>query len=107
MTTIETRTGTYYDEPDLYTIIEAFDEDGDVVSALYADPHTGQIMQIETVEYRRREGLATALLDFAEEHGIELFHSPEEHRTPEGNAWAEATWHIDTIDPEDAYQPAA
>ena len=104
--TITHRTGTYYDEADEYTIIEATDN-GEIVSALYADPATGQIMQIETIPARRREGLATALLDYAEDHGIELYHSPEEHRTPEGQAWAEATDHLDTIDADDAYQPAA
>lgn len=105
MTTITRRTGTYYQETDLYTIIEAT-ENGEVISALYADPATGQIMQIETIPARRREGHATSLVEYALANGIELFHSPEEHRTAEGAAWAEMVDEIDEIDPELAYQPA-
>ena len=103
--TITHRTGDYYGDNDTYTIIESH-EDVQLISELYADATTGQIMQVETVEDRRGEGIATALLAHAEETGIELFHSPAEHCTPEGLAFAEKNDHIDTIVPADAYQPA-
>lgn len=103
--TITHRTGTYYSEADIMQIIEAH-EDGQLISELYADLETGQIMQVETVEDRRGEGIATALLAHAEDHGIELFHSPAEHCTPEGLAFAEKNAHLDTIDEGLAYQPA-
>ena len=102
---ITTRTGTYYSETDPMTIIEAT-QDGQLISELYADITTGQIMQIWTAEDRRREGIATALLAFAEENGIELYHSPQEHCTPEGLAFAEATDDIEIISEDMAYQPA-
>lgn len=82
-----------------------YDEDGDLVGILYADTTTGQIMQVEVPEDRRREGIATAMTTYADDHNIDLVHSPEEHRTEEGAAWAD-TILIDTIDPADAYQPA-
>lgn len=104
--TITTRIGQYGDEEGLYTIIEAADVNGEVASELYADITTGQIMQVYTRPENRREGLATALADYAAETGIELYHSPEEHRTEEGQAWAEATDMIDEIDEDLAYQPA-
>lgn len=101
--TITDRIGTYYSETGNYQIIEAHDEDGALVSELYADLTTGQIMQVETIEARRREGIATALVDHAYAAGIELYHSPEDHRTDEGAAWADEITSIDTIDDELAY----
>ena len=86
--TITHRIGPYYHEDGDLQIIEAH-ENGQLISELYADLATGQIMQIETIPSRRREGIATALLDYAGAHGIELFHSPVEHCTPEGLAFAE------------------
>ena len=103
--TITTRTGTYYSEPGDLRIIEAHDEDGTHVSALYLDPTTGQIMQVETREENRREGIATALAQYAIDHGIPIFHSPEEHCTHDGAMFAAMTDFIDEIDPELAYQP--
>lgn len=104
--TITTRTGTYYDEPDTYRIIEAHDEDGELASALYADITTGQIMQVETREENRGEGIATALVQYACDTGIDLYHSPEEHRTEKGNDFARRCDFIDEIAPDLAYQPA-
>lgn len=101
--TITHRTGDYYGDGDYsYTIIEAHDEDGDLVSELYADRTTGQIMQVETIEAHRREGIATALVDYATEQGITLFHSPAEHRTNDGSDWA-AEIDLDTIDADLAF----
>lgn len=105
--TITTRTGTYYSETEEMRIIEAHDENGEIASALYADLTTGQIMQVETRKANRGEGIATALVEFAVENGIELFHSPIEHCTPEGAAFAAKADMIEEIDPADAYNPAA
>lgn len=101
--TITDRIGTYYTEAGDYQIIEAHDEDGNLVSELYADLTTGQIMQVETVEEHRREGIATALATYATEQGITLYHSPAEHRTSDGNYWASQVGSIDEIDADLAY----
>ena len=103
--TITNTTAPYPGETEPMTVITAHDEDGDLVGSLYADTTTGQIMQVEVPEDRRREGIATALVAYADDNDIELFHSPEEHRTEEGAAWANTVL-IDIIDPADAYQPA-
>lgn len=102
MTTITTHTGTYYDEPGTMLIIEATDN-SEVISALYADPNTRQIMAIETIEERQGEGHARSLIDYAVENNIELYHSPEWSCTPEGWAFAQACDDIEIIDDEDAY----
>lgn len=100
---ITTRTGQYQNEDGIYTIIEKHDDD-QLISAIYADPTTGQIMNIETAEGYRGEGHATSLIEYAIDNGIELLHSPIWSCTDEGAAFAEATSHlIDTIDDEDAY----
>lgn len=102
--TITHRTGTYYSEASLYTIIEAHDEEGTAISALYADPTTGQIMQVETMEDRQGEGIATLLVEYAVDNGIDLYHSPEAHCTEAGLRFREATSHlIDEIDEETAF----
>lgn len=104
--TLSTRIGTYGSETEQMQIVEAHDENGNLTSALYADLTTGQIMQVETRPENRGEGIATALAQYATDTGIELFHSPEEHRTEEGNRFARRCDFIDEIDPELAYQPA-
>ena len=95
--TISTRIGSYYDEPGESRIIEAHDEDGTLISELYASLDTGQIMQVHTVEEHRGEGIATALVTYAVDHGIELYHSPAGHRTDDGARFAERANMIDTI----------
>lgn len=102
MTTITTRTGTYCDEPGTMLIIEATDN-GQVISALYADPTTRQIMAVETDEDRQGEGHARSLIDYAVENDIELYHSPEWSCTEAGWAFVQACDDIDVIDDEDAY----
>ncbi|QPR31922.1 hypothetical protein I6H48_06370 [Corynebacterium amycolatum] len=107
--TITTRTGKYDDtnpNDTISRVIEAHDEDGELASALYADLETGQIMQVETREENRGEGIATALVQYACDTGIDLYHSPEEHRTEKGNDFARRCDFIDEIDPDLAYQPA-
>lgn len=105
--TITHRTGQYGDEAGLYTIIEAADENGAIASELYADPTTGQIMQVETRKENRGEGIATALVQYAVDNGIDLYHSPIEHCTEDGAAFAAKADMIDEIDADLAYNPDA
>lgn len=104
--TITDRIGTYYGEAEEMQIIEATDENGEIASALYLDLTTGQIMQVETREENRGEGIATVLAQYAVDNGMPIFHSPEEHRTEDGQRFAERTDFIDTIDPQLAYEAA-
>lgn len=77
--------------------------DGEVISELWvqiADEHhdasgidfrAGQVIQVETEPAYRREGIARQLYTIAYDLlGSQLHHSPAEHRTDAGNAWAEA-----------------
>lgn len=77
--------------------------DGEDVSELWANLKTGQIMQVETKKAHQGEGHATALYRHATQT-VDLYHSPQEHRTPAGDAFAHAVGG-ETIDPELAYQP--
>lgn len=103
MNTITTRTGQYYNEPGEMRIIEKRTEDGALISELYADLETGQIMNVETTDGFQGEGHARSLIDYAVANGIELYHSPEWSCTEEGWAFAQACDHIAVIDDEDAY----
>lgn len=97
------RTGKYYtEETGEYHIIETHEE-GQLIGELYADITTGQIMQIEVNEDRRGEGIARAMYEYAETK-FDIFHSPDEHCTPEGLAFKEAMGG-EEISPELAYQP--
>lgn len=90
----------YYGEPETmhsWTIL-----DGDqVIAELYADLVTGQIMNVRTVAGRRGEGIATALYAAASSQ-IDLYHSPDEHCTPEGLAFKQSVGG-DTIADDLAY----
>lgn len=103
MNTITTRTGQYYNEPGDMRIIEKHDENGQLIAELYADPTTGQIMNVETTEGYQGEGHARSLIEYAVENGINLLHSPAWSCTEEGAAFAQAVDIIDTIADEDAY----
>lgn len=104
MSTITTRIGTYYDEPGDMRIIEKRDENGTLISELYADLNTGQIMNIETADEFRGEGHARSLIEYAVANRIPLLHSPDWSCTDEGAAFAAATSDLlDTIDDKDAY----
>lgn len=51
----------------------------------------GQVIQVETEPAYRREGIARQLYAIAYELlGDQLHHSPAEHRTDDGSAWADA-----------------
>ena len=103
MFTITTRIGQYYHEPGDQRIIEKRNTDGQLVSALYADLETGQIMNIETEEDFQGEGHAHSLIEYAVANNIDLLHSPNWSCTEEGAAFAQAVDIIDTIADEDAY----
>lgn len=64
-------------------------EDGEVVSELWVSVETGEIMQVETVESHRGEGLARALYEQASRE-VAVFHAPQSHRTFEGDMFAQA-----------------
>lgn len=97
------RTGKYYsEEHGEYHIIETVCG-GRVIGELYADITTGQIMQIDVDKNFRRQGIASEMYKFAESK-FGIFHSPDEHCTPEGMAFKCAVGGVD-IDPELAYQP--
>lgn len=81
----------------------AIEVDGGTVSELWVqidDEHhegsgldfsAGQVIQVETEPAYRREGIARQLYAIAYALlGDQLHHSPAEHRTEAGNAWAEA-----------------
>lgn len=101
--TITNRIGTYYGEECDYTIIEAHTKDGTLASELYADTTTGQIMNVSTEEAFQGEGIASALIDYAIDNDITLYHSPIEHCTPAGLAFAEKNDQIDIIPAHLAY----
>lgn len=103
--TLTYRTGTYYGEAGDMHIVEARDEDGTMIGELYCDLTTGQIMQIEVNEDRRGEGIARLLAEHAATI-FDVYHSPDEHCTPEGLAFKEAM-NGETIPAELAYQPEA
>ena len=103
--TLTYRTGNYYGDTAAYHIIEAHDEHGDLAGELYADHTTGQIMQVEVTEARRGEGIARHLYQHAETH-FTVYHSPDEHCTPEGLTFKEAMGG-ETIPTHLAYQPTA
>lgn len=103
--TLTYHTGTYYGEADQMHIVEAHDEDGAMIGELYCDLTTGQIMQIEVNEDRRGEGIARLMAEHAATI-FDVYHSPDEHCTPEGLAFKEAM-NGETIPAELAYQPEA
>lgn len=69
---------------------QAITTDGDIASELYVDMTTLIIANIETASEYRREGIATALFEAAEKQLPEVLHARPEHRTEEGNGWADS-----------------
>lgn len=60
---------------------------GQVVSQLWIDVNTGEIVQVETPGEHQGNGYASALYHAAAAE-IPVFHAPEAHRTPEGDRFA-------------------
>lgn len=102
--TITYREGDYYGEDRDMHIIEAHGEDDTLIGELYCDLTTGQIMQIEVNKDHRGEGIARAMAEHAETI-FDIYHSPDEHCTPEGLAFKEAM-NGEEIPAELAYIPA-
>ena len=82
------RTGTYYGETETRHIWEIADEQG-IAAELYVAMDTLTVVNIETREDRRGEGLARALWETATA-AMPVIHDLPAHRTPEGDAFAEA-----------------
>ncbi|MGW9120659.1 GNAT family N-acetyltransferase [Streptomyces sp. NPDC055663] len=89
MTDIQYRTGSYYNEPGTNHIWECLGPDGDVIAELYLSIERAEIMNVWVHEDHRGQGLARALYETASAR-MEIFHAPPAHRTPEGDAFAEA-----------------
>lgn len=83
------RTGEYYGDGTSYHIWETHDEAGSVIGELYVSTTRGEIMNIEVDEAHRGEGIARALYETAAAQ-MDVYHAPVAHRSPEGNAFAEA-----------------
>jgi hypothetical protein len=82
------RTGSYYGDATQNHIWETRDA-GELIAELYVSTGRNEITNIWTAEDRRGEGLARALYDTASAQ-MDVLHAPAAHRTPEGNAFAEA-----------------
>jgi GNAT superfamily N-acetyltransferase len=89
MLTITTRTGDYYGDGSSNLIWETHDLDGTLIAELYVSTDRHEIMNIWVDEDHRGEGHARRLYETATAT-TEVFHAPAAHRTPEGNAFAEA-----------------
>ena len=72
--------------------------DGTEASFLLIDAGTRKVENVETIATYARQGLASALWVAANAEG-ECFHAVEHHRTPEGDAFAQAVGG-ETIAPE-------
>lgn len=82
------RTGSYHGDATQNHIWQTRDG-GDLIAELYVSTDRHEIMNIWTAEGRRGEGLARALYNTASTQ-MDVLHAPAAHRTPEGDAFAEA-----------------
>lgn len=82
------RTGSYHGDATQNHIWETRDA-GTVIAELYVSTDRHEIMNIWTAEDRRGEGLARGLYQTASAQ-MDVLHAPAAHRTPEGDAFAEA-----------------
>jgi GNAT superfamily N-acetyltransferase len=82
------RTGNYYGDTSRNHIWETRDDDI-MIAELYVSIERSEIMQIWVAENHRGQGLARGLYETAIAQ-MEIFHAPAAHRTPEGDAFAEA-----------------
>lgn len=86
--TVQHRTGDYYGDGSRNLIWELVDERG-IAAELYVSVDRHEIVNIETREDMRGQGLARRLYVTAAAQTTVL-HAPVAHRTDEGNAFAEA-----------------
>jgi GNAT superfamily N-acetyltransferase len=89
MLTITHRTGDYYGDASTNLIWETSDADETVIAELYVSTDRHEIMNVWVDEDHRGEGHARALYETAVGQ-TQIFHAPTAHRTPEGDAFAEA-----------------
>lgn len=89
MTTITTRTGSYYGDNTQNVIFEVHDEEG-LVGELYVEAEHFYVANIEVRENRRGEGIARALYESAVAQLGTVYHMAPWGCTPEGAAFAEA-----------------
>lgn len=82
------RTGSYHGDATQNHIWEARHQ-GAIIAELYVSTDRLEIMNVWTAEDRRGEGLARALYETASAQ-MDVLHAPAAHRTPEGDAFAEA-----------------
>jgi hypothetical protein len=87
--TIAYTTGTYYGEADPMHIWTITDEQG-LASEMYVRQADLVIANVETREDRRGEGLARSLYEAAPAQIDGIVHDLPAHRTPEGDAFAQA-----------------
>lgn len=75
---------------------------GEVISELYVDPVTWVIVNVQTEPEYRGEGIATALYHAALAQLPQVLHDLPEHRTEDGNGWAE---HVggETVEAEELF----
>lgn len=93
------RIGDYYGDGTNTHTWQTHDTDGALVAELYVSLDRHEIMQIEVKKAYRGEGHARHLYETATAQ-MDIYHAPVAHRTPEGNAFAEAVGG-DTVDPYD------
>lgn len=91
--------GDYYGDGVNYHTWKTHDADGQLIAELYVSLDRHEIMNIEVTETYRGEGHARRLYETASAQ-MDIYHAPEAHRTPEGNAFAEAVGG-DTVEPYD------
>ncbi|MFF8659449.1 GNAT family N-acetyltransferase [Streptomyces huasconensis] len=89
MLTITARIGDYYGDGSSNHIWATRDSDGALIAELYVSTDRREIMNIWVDEDHRGEGHARQLYETATDQ-MDVFHAPVAHRTPEGNAFAEA-----------------
>lgn len=82
------RTGDYYGDGTSNHIWTAA-IDGDTVGELYVSTDRGEIMNVEVDEAHRGAGIARHLYETAAAR-MDVYHAPAAHRSPEGDAFAEA-----------------
>ena len=85
---ITSRTGDYYGDGTSNHIWEITDEQG-TIAELYVSVERHEIMNVEVREDHRGEGLARSLYQAAAA-AMSIYHAPIAHRTPEGDAFAQA-----------------
>ncbi|WP_405848198.1 hypothetical protein OG211_12520 [Streptomyces niveus] len=91
------RTGAYENDGTSNHIWETRTPEGDLVAELYVSTDRLEIMNVWVAPAARGEGHARHLYETASEQ-MDVYHAPVAHRTPEGDAFAEAVGG-DTVDP--------